>query len=205
MSTIFSPASKIEKQFEEPLVSILEPKFKNINNGEEKIYVSASMEILSSDPIYDEYSDKLEKRPFESTCIEFFSRRLKYDIYGDSESDDVWSPNQCTVCLFEQQFPKRKKLISFILEIEFQGNIKPNVLVGYFRDHGGNFQFYYVSSPTVQKKFDVINETVIPHKQEDVVVTYSRFASSNNSYDPVACYMEAKESDKSCVLHLLST
>ena len=27
LSTIFSPASKIEKQFKEPLVSILEPKF----------------------------------------------------------------------------------------------------------------------------------------------------------------------------------
>ena len=31
------------------------------------------MEILSSDPIYDEYSDELEKRPFESACIKFFS------------------------------------------------------------------------------------------------------------------------------------
>ena len=28
LSTIFSPASKFEKQFEEPLVSILEPKLK---------------------------------------------------------------------------------------------------------------------------------------------------------------------------------
>ena len=65
-----------------------------------KDFVSASMEILSSDPIYDEYSDELEKRPFESTCTEVFSNRLKYDIYGDSESDNVWSPNQCIVCLF---------------------------------------------------------------------------------------------------------
>ena len=85
------------------------------------------------------------------------------------------SPNQCIVRRFEQQFPERRKLISFILEIEFQGNIKPNVVdsVGYFRDHGGNFQFSSISSPTVQKKFDVINETMNPHKQEDVVVTCS--------------------------------
>ena len=46
---------------------------------------------------------------------------------------------------------------------------------------------------------------MIPHKQEDVVVTCSRLASSNNFYDPVSSYMEAKQSDKSCVLHLLST
>ena len=39
ISTIFARASKIEKQFEEPLVSILEPKFKKSNNGEEKISV----------------------------------------------------------------------------------------------------------------------------------------------------------------------
>ena len=55
------------------MVSILEPKFKKRNNGEEKIYVSTPMEILSSEPIYDEYSNEFEKRPFESVCIKFFS------------------------------------------------------------------------------------------------------------------------------------
>ena len=44
MSTIFYPASKVEKQFEEPLVSILDPKFKKNSNGEEE-----------NDSLYDEY------------------------------------------------------------------------------------------------------------------------------------------------------
>ena len=99
-----------------------------------------------------------------------------YDIYEDSESDDVESPNQCIVCLFEQQSSERRNPISSILDKELQGNSKPNVVVsvGYFRDQGGNFQFSSLSSPTIQeKKFDVINELVISHKQEDVVVTCS--------------------------------
>ena len=40
---------KVEKQFEEPLVSILEPKFKKNNNGEEE---NASL--------YDEYNEDIE-------------------------------------------------------------------------------------------------------------------------------------------------
>ena len=131
-----------------------------------------------------------------------------YDIYEDSESDDVGSPNQCIVCIFEKQSLESRNPISSILDKEFQGNIKPNVVVsvGYFRDQGGNFQFSSLSSPTIPKnKFDVIIQEVISHKQEDVVVTCSRFASSNNFYDPVASYMEAKQSDKSCILHLLCT
>ena len=40
---------KVEKQFEEPLVSILEPKFKKNNNGDE--------ENVS---LYDEYSEHIE-------------------------------------------------------------------------------------------------------------------------------------------------
>ena len=123
-----------------------------------------------------------------------------YDIYEDSESDDVGSLNQCIVCLFEQQSSKSINPISSILDKEFQGNNKPNVVVsvGYFRDQGGNFKFSSFSSPTIQEKnFDVIYQAVISHKQEDVVVTCSRFASSNNFYDPIASYMEAKQSDKS--------
>ena len=60
LSTILFHASKVEKQFENPLISILE-MFEKSNNGEEKIYVSAPIEILSSEPIYDEYSDELEE------------------------------------------------------------------------------------------------------------------------------------------------
>ena len=81
------------------------------------IFDFQNSEIHKDQPIYDKNSYELEEQPFESTCTEVFSSRLKYDIYGDSESDDVWSPNQCTVCLFEQQFPKSRKLISFIPEI----------------------------------------------------------------------------------------
>ena len=40
---------KVEKKFEEPLVSILEPKFKKNNNGEEE---NASL--------YDEYNEDIE-------------------------------------------------------------------------------------------------------------------------------------------------
>ena len=40
---------KVEKQFEEPLVSILEPKFKKNSNGEEE---NASL--------YDEYNEDIE-------------------------------------------------------------------------------------------------------------------------------------------------
>ena len=40
---------KVEKQFEEPLVSILEPKFKKNKNGEEE---NASL--------YDEYNEDIE-------------------------------------------------------------------------------------------------------------------------------------------------
>ena len=92
-----------------------------------------------------------------------------YEIYEDSESDDVGSINQCIVCLFQLQYLESRKPISSILDKEFQGNIKPNVVVsvGYFRDQGGNFQFSSFSSPTVQeKKFDVINEAVIPHNKK---------------------------------------
>ena len=98
------------------------------------------------------------------------------------------------MCLFEQQSSESRNPISSILDKEFQGNNKPNVVVSvvYFKDQEGNFQFSSLSSPTIQeKKFDVINQAVISHKQEDVVFTCSRFASSNNFYDPVASYMEA--------------
>ena len=65
LSTILSHASKVEKKFEEPLISSLE-LFEKSNNGEKNIYVSACFKILSCEPIYDEYSDEMEERPFES-------------------------------------------------------------------------------------------------------------------------------------------
>ena len=49
LSTIFSPASRVEKQFEEPLVSILKPEFKKNSNGEEE----------NASP-YDEYDEDIE-------------------------------------------------------------------------------------------------------------------------------------------------
>ena len=49
LSTIFSPASKVKKQFEEPLVSILEPKLRKKGNREEE---NASL--------YDEYDEDIE-------------------------------------------------------------------------------------------------------------------------------------------------
>ena len=81
------------------MISILE-LFERSNKGEEKIYVSVPIEILSSETLYDEYSDELEEWPFESVFTEIFSNRPMYDIYEDSESDDVGSLNQCIVCLF---------------------------------------------------------------------------------------------------------
>ena len=72
LSTILSHASKVKNQFKKPLISILE-LFEKRNNGEENIYVLAPIEILSSEPIYDEYSDELEERPFESVFTEIFS------------------------------------------------------------------------------------------------------------------------------------
>ena len=95
----------------------------------EKIYVLAPIGILSSKPIYDEYSDEFEERPFESVFTESFSNGPMYEIYEDSESDDVGSPNQCIVCLFEQQSLESRKPVSSILDKEFQENIKPNVVV----------------------------------------------------------------------------
>ena len=74
--------------------------FEKSNNGEEQISVLAPIEILSSEPIYDEYLDELEEWTFESVFIEIFSNGPMYDIYEDTESDDVGSPNQCIVCLF---------------------------------------------------------------------------------------------------------
>ena len=123
------------------MISILEP-FENRNNGEENIYVSAPIEILSSEPIYDE----LEERPFESVFTKVLSNEPMYDIYEESESDDVGSRNQCIVCLFEQQSLESRKPISSILEKEFQGNIKPNVVVsvGYDISHTKEVIFNFI-------------------------------------------------------------